>query len=143
MGPNGLQCSPTAVTVLPTRKVHLLSPLIPSIDLLKYIRTLFPPSRDYQVFLHRCLPPPFTFPRGSHDVGNAGSLPSSTHARPSSSPTRSDFMLRADPCNLDSKGERLPGSFICLSTLHLLLIRWADSPGVIRGELISSLDWDL
>lgn len=44
MGPNGLQCSPTAITVLPTRKVHLLSPLTPSVDLLKYIRTLFPLS---------------------------------------------------------------------------------------------------
>lgn len=56
------------------------------------------------------------------------------HARPSSSPTRGIFMLRVDPCNKGSKVELLLGSFISLSTLHLLLILWADSPGFNRGE---------
>lgn len=53
-------------------------------------------------------------------------------------------MLRADPGSQDSSKELLPGSFICFPTLHqLLLILWADSLGVIRGEPSSSLDWDL
>lgn len=121
-----------------------LSHFTPSFDLPQHKRYNFPCLGVTRSFLSLPLPG-ISQVGGTWSVGNEELLPNSTNAKPSRNPTRSFFMLRADPGNQDRSRELLPGSFICFPTLHhhLLLILWADSLGVIRGEPSSSLDWDL
>lgn len=142
--PKDVHRSQSGITTLPTRNASPLSHFTLSFNLLQYKRHNFPFLGGHQVF------PLLPFPGisqggGPWSVGNEELLPNSTNARPSRNPTRSFFMLRADPGSQDRSRELLPRSFICFPTLHhqLLLILWADSLGVIRGKPSSSLDWDL